>query len=91
LVSQTRNRTEVLEIAVESVGEVQVTIPGVDANVVQGVELAAKVVVKKGWSVLMESLLMEGSRSYWSCCREARGSFGREPRELHHLGLHQRR
>jgi hypothetical protein len=48
LVSQTRNRAEVLKITVESVGEVQVTIPGVDANVVQGVELAAEVVVKEG-------------------------------------------
>jgi hypothetical protein len=47
LVSQTRNRAEILKITVQSVGEVQVTVPGVDANVVQGVELAAKVVVEK--------------------------------------------
>jgi hypothetical protein len=48
LVSQTRNRAEVLEIPVEGVGEVQVTVPGVDANIVKGVELATEVVVEEG-------------------------------------------
>ena len=48
LVSQTRNRTEILEISVESIGEVQISVSGVDANVVEGVELTAEVVVQKG-------------------------------------------
>lgn len=37
-----------MEISVEGVGEVQVTIPGVDANIVEGVELATEVVVEEG-------------------------------------------
>jgi hypothetical protein len=48
LVSQTRNRTEVLEIPIEGIGEVQVTVPGVDADIVERVELATEVVVEKG-------------------------------------------
>jgi hypothetical protein len=46
LVSQTRDRAEVLKISVEGVGEVQITVSGVDANVVQGVELATEVVIE---------------------------------------------
>lgn len=48
LVSQTRNGTEVLEVSIEGIGEVQVTVPGVDTDVVEGVELATKVVVEEG-------------------------------------------
>ena len=38
-------RTEVLEVAVESVGEVEIAILWMDGKVVERVELAAKVVV----------------------------------------------
>jgi len=48
LVSQTRNGTEVLEISVKSIGEVQISVSGVDADIVEGVKLAAEVVVQKG-------------------------------------------
>ena len=48
LVSQTRNGTEILEVSVESVCEVQISVPGVNADVVEGVELTAEVVVQKG-------------------------------------------
>jgi hypothetical protein len=48
LVSETGDGAEVLEIAIEGIGEVQITILRVDHKVIQGVELAAEVVVKKG-------------------------------------------
>lgn len=47
LVSQTRDRAEVLEVTVESIGEVEFTVTGADDQVVQGVELSAKVVVQE--------------------------------------------
>lgn len=46
LVSQTRDRAEVLEVTVESVGEVEFAVTGADDQVVQGVELSAEVVVQ---------------------------------------------
>lgn len=55
LVSQTRDRAEILEISVKGVSEVQITVPGVDANVVQGVELATEVVIEEDWPLLAGS------------------------------------
>jgi hypothetical protein len=48
LVSETGDGAEVLEVAIEGVGEVQITILGVDHKVIQGVKLATEVIVKKG-------------------------------------------
>lgn len=47
LVPQTRNRTEVLEVAVKGVREVEITVLGADNQVVQRVELTTKVVVEQ--------------------------------------------
>lgn len=46
LILQTGRRAEVLYIAVDRICEVDVFVFRVDGNIVQGVELAAEVVVK---------------------------------------------
>jgi len=46
-----------LEISVEGIGKVQVTVPGVDTDVVEGVELTTKVVVEEGWSGLASNIV----------------------------------
>lgn len=50
LVSQTGNRSEILEVAVESVGEVKITVLWANDQIIEGVELATKVVIDKSWS-----------------------------------------
>lgn len=47
LVAQAWRRTEVLQEAVEGIGEVQFSITGVDYDVVERVELATEVVVEE--------------------------------------------
>lgn len=47
LVSQTRDGSEILEVAVEGIGEVEFIVSGVDDKVVKGVELSTKVVVEE--------------------------------------------
>lgn len=47
LVAQARRRAKVLQVAVEGVGEVQLSITGVDDNIVERVELTAEVVVEE--------------------------------------------
>jgi hypothetical protein len=64
-----------LEISVEGIGEVQVTVPGVDTDVVEGVELATEVVVEKGWLRLAQRIVLLGILvTYWWCCKEGEGS-----------------
>jgi hypothetical protein len=46
LIAQAGRRAEVLQEAVKGVGEVQLSIAGVDDNVVERVELATKIVVE---------------------------------------------
>lgn len=47
LVAQAGRRAKILQEAVEGVGEVQLSVAGVDDDVVERVELAAKIVVEK--------------------------------------------
>lgn len=47
LVTETRRRAEILEEAVESVGEVELLVAGMDDNVVEGAELTTEVIVQK--------------------------------------------
>lgn len=56
LLRQARQRSEVLQVAVRGVGEVQVLVLGVDPDVVERVELAAEVAGVEGQRrALMES------------------------------------
>lgn len=45
LILQARSRTEVLDIAIDCVGEIDIFVLWVNGHVVQGVELATEVVV----------------------------------------------
>lgn len=47
LVPQAGRRAEVLQEAVEGIGEVQLSVAGVDVDVVERVELATEVVVEQ--------------------------------------------
>lgn len=52
LVTEARRGAEVLEVAVESVGEVELAVAGVNDNVIEGAELTTEVVVQKNLIVV---------------------------------------
>lgn len=67
LVAQAGRRAEVLQEAIEGIGEVQLFVTGVDDNVVERVELATEVVVEQNWNHQRLSLDAKRSRTYLWC------------------------
>lgn len=53
LILQTRRRAEVLYIAVDGVGEVDIFVFRMDGQIVQGVELSAEIVVEDNFRIIL--------------------------------------
>lgn len=79
LISETWSRTEVLQIPVERVGEVNILVTRVDPDVVEGAELSAEVIVQQHF--VMSASQYDSSRgtksSYLWCYRAGVDSLGR--------------